>query len=63
VELIDEGKTFNPQAVATPDFESLPESGMGLYIIRAFVDEMDYSPGPPNVLTLTKRFSSSGQQS
>ena len=62
VELTDDGQTFDPGAVAEPDLDLLPESGMGLYIIRSFVDELEYSPGPPNVLTLTKRFGASSVQ-
>jgi hypothetical protein len=27
---------------------------MGLYIMRAFVDKMEYSAGSPNVLAMTK---------
>ena len=54
VELIDQGHSFDPSQVAVPDFNSLPESGMGMFIIRSFVDEVEYAPGPPNVLALTK---------
>lgn len=54
VELLDNGLSFDPAAVATPDLGRLPESGLGLYIIRSFADEVEYSAGPPNVLRLTK---------
>lgn len=54
VELLDNGASFDPAAVAVPDLGGLPESGLGLYIIRSFADEVQYSPGPPNVLRLIK---------
>jgi serine/threonine-protein kinase RsbW len=53
VELRDYGASFDPTTVPDPDFESLPESGFGLFIIRAFMN-ISYRPGRPNVLTLTK---------
>jgi len=55
VTLRDSGETFDIDAVADPDLEALPESGMGLYIIRSFVDELSYTPGPPNTLVMLKR--------
>lgn len=55
VTLRDDGRPFDIDKVPPPDLASLPESGMGVYIIRSFVDELDYRPGPPNVLTLKKR--------
>jgi serine/threonine-protein kinase RsbW len=36
--------------------DELPERGMGLYIIRSFMDAIEYVAGPPNVLTLVKRW-------
>ena len=56
IDLRDFGSSFDPTAVPTPDFASLPESGLGLFIIRAFMD-ISYTPGRPNVLTLTKTLS------
>jgi serine/threonine-protein kinase RsbW len=41
-------------AVPIPELEELPESGMGLFIIRSFMDEVVYRSGPPNVLSLRK---------
>ena len=50
---------FDPAQVHAPDLHSLPESHMGLYIIRSCVDDVSYRRGDPplspNVLTLTKR--------
>ena len=54
--LTDRGRPFDLQDVPTPDLARLPEQGMGLFIIRSFMDEVSYSPGPPNVLVLTKSF-------
>lgn len=34
--------------------DRLPESGMGLFIMRALMAEVDYRPGRPNVLSLRK---------
>ena len=56
--LRDTGKSFDPQAVPPPDLVHLPESGMGLYIIRSFMDVVEYTPGgegKPNVLRLVKQ--------
>lgn len=51
----DEGQSFELEAVPEPDLATLPESGMGLYIIRAFCDEVIYTAGTPNVLRMRKR--------
>ncbi len=73
--LSDRGRSFDPSAVPTYtapqmndcddvdaiDLERLPEGGMGLFIIRSFMDEMTYvagGAGRPNVLVLRKRWSS-----
>lgn len=43
------------------DLERLPESGMGLFIMRSFMDEVTYTRGgggKPNVLVLRKRWPS-----
>jgi serine/threonine-protein kinase RsbW len=55
IEMTDTGRSFDPATVEAPDLAALPESGMGLFIIRSFMDEMRYTPGPPtNVLRLVK---------
>lgn len=60
IRMLDTGKSFNPEGIPPPDLSSLPESRMGLYIIRSLMDEVSYRPGnppgTPNVLTLSKRF-------
>lgn len=54
VVMIDEGRTFDPERVSPPDLDALPERGMGLFIMQTCMDEVDYRPGPPNVLRMTK---------
>ena len=55
IRMVDSGKAFDPTQVVAPDLAALPESGMGLFIIRSFMDELSYRPGPPNMLSMTKR--------
>jgi len=64
--MMDHGVTFD-LSLAEPkrpsnEPDQLPESGMGLYIIRSFMDTVAYragaGPEQPNVLRLTKRYSS-----
>lgn len=58
----DTGRSFEPsvEVQRQPDLGSLPESHMGLYIMRSCMDKVTYRPGgspaTPNLLTLTKRF-------
>src|SRR5262249_48612670 len=42
IRLIDYGKAFDFGSVPEPDLESLPESGLGIYIIRACMDSVSY---------------------
>jgi serine/threonine-protein kinase RsbW len=55
MQITDEGHSFDPAQVELPDLDALPEGGMGLFIIRSFMDEVEYQAGPPNVLRLVKR--------
>lgn len=55
IRLMDTGGSFDPASIDNPPIDDLPESGMGLFIIKSFMDEVDYSPGSPNVLRLAKR--------
>lgn len=55
MQISDDGQSFDPEQVELPDLDALPEGGMGLFIIRSFMDEVDYQAGPPNVLRLVKR--------
>jgi serine/threonine-protein kinase RsbW len=55
IELRDYGRCFDLGAVQAPDLGHMHESGMGVFIIKSFMDRVEYTPGPPNVLRLTKR--------
>jgi serine/threonine-protein kinase RsbW len=55
MQITDDGLSFDPKQVELPDLDALPEGGMGLFIIRSFMDEVDYQAGPPNVLRMVKR--------
>jgi serine/threonine-protein kinase RsbW len=54
MQITDDGLSFDPTQVELPDLDALPEGGMGLFIIRSFMDEVDYQAGPPNVLRMVK---------
>jgi serine/threonine-protein kinase RsbW len=54
IRIADYGKSFDLQRVAEPDLDALPESGLGIFIIQSFMDEVTYAPGTPNVLSMTK---------
>ena len=54
VELRDYGKSYDPNAAILPDLDNLPESGLGVFIMKSFMDRVEYTPGEPNVLKLTK---------
>ncbi|MGB8296217.1 MAG: ATP-binding protein [Polyangia bacterium] len=51
----DCGASFDPFTARLPNLEALPESGLGIYIMRSLMDEVTYQPGRPNVLTLSKK--------
>jgi serine/threonine-protein kinase RsbW len=55
VTIKDSGTSFDPSQAVPPDLEAMPESGLGVFIMRSFVDEVTYVAGSPNVLTLVKR--------
>ena len=44
-----------PIQVTPPDLSTLPEGGLGIFMIHALVDEVVYNSGTRNVLSLTKR--------
>ena len=62
IHLSDTGHAFEPgvEVKRTPDMATLPESHMGLFIMRSCMDKVTYRPGSagqrPNQITLTKRF-------
>ena len=55
--LRDRGQSFDFDAVGAPDLHALPESGLGIFIIRSFMNEVRYEPkidGETNVLRMVK---------
>ena len=58
IEIRDWGRGFDPKSVPIPALDSLPESGLGLFIIQSFM-EARYRRGRPNLLTLRKTLRSS----
>jgi anti-sigma regulatory factor (Ser/Thr protein kinase) len=59
IDVTDYGTPFDPRDVRPLpleiDDETLPESGMGMHIATAMVDELAYHPGPPNLWRMSKR--------
>ena len=53
--MLDYGNSFAFDDVPTPDLDALPESGLGIFIIKSFMDEVSYVAGAPNVLRMVKR--------
>jgi serine/threonine-protein kinase RsbW len=60
IRISDTGTSYDPTRTAAPELDQLPDSGMGLYIMRTCMDQVSYRPGArpeePNVLTMTKRY-------
>jgi serine/threonine-protein kinase RsbW len=56
IQIKDFGVSYDFRDVPDPDLDALPESGLGIFIIKSFVDAISYRPGRPNVLSLTKKF-------
>ena len=62
-QVLDTGKTMKPTSRAPLEFDpanlaTLPEGGMGLYIIQTVMDEVDYQTvDGANILTITKYLS------
>lgn len=59
IELVDRGKTFDPNQVARPDLQEYvnqrKKGGLGLFIIHKLIDQIDYFTSiEGNVLRLTK---------
>ena len=50
----DYGAGFDPLTAVVPDLEALPESGLGIFIMRSLMDQVTYQRGRPNVLSLSK---------
>ncbi|MEL7367417.1 MAG: ATP-binding protein [Myxococcota bacterium] len=61
VVVVDYGDSFRPDLVPEPDLDTLPEGGLGLFIIRNFMDDVSYERvGQRNTLTMEKRFQMPG---
>jgi anti-sigma regulatory factor (Ser/Thr protein kinase) len=61
VTVTDHGKTFAPEKVPDPDLDALPEGGLGLFIIRNFMDRVGYERvGDRNILTMEKMLQNGG---
>jgi anti-sigma regulatory factor (Ser/Thr protein kinase) len=58
IRLEDYGESFNPDDIAEPDFQNVGESGLGLWFMRKFMDELLYKSeeGGKNVMRLIKNF-------
>lgn len=56
VRIIDRGHAFKPEQVPEPDLEALPTGGLGLFIIRNFMDQVHFERvEDKNVLTMEKQ--------
>ncbi len=59
--LTDHGESFDPSEVPVPDLKAdLSDrkiGGLGIFLMRKLMDDIQYQPGPnqSNVLTMTKR--------
>jgi serine/threonine-protein kinase RsbW len=62
IQIRDYGLSYDPHAMPAPDLDSLHESGLGVFIMKSFMDRVEYTPGPPNVLKLTKLVAKSNGQ-
>jgi serine/threonine-protein kinase RsbW len=54
IRMRDFGKSFDIEHVPEPDLDALPESGLGIYIIKSFMDVVQYQAGEPNELLMKK---------
>lgn len=55
IKLKDSGHSVDLTKIDPPDLDSLPERGMGVFMMHTLCDEVVYQCGAPNVLSLTKR--------
>jgi serine/threonine-protein kinase RsbW len=55
LELAETGRPFRAESIQEPDLDALPEGGLGLFIIRRFMDRVSYRrEGERNVLRMEK---------
>jgi len=56
LKLHDDGERFDFEEVEAPDLGEIPESGLGIFIMRSFMSEVCYHPGgEKNVLRMERR--------
>jgi serine/threonine-protein kinase RsbW len=56
IKVIDHGQGFDLETVPLPDFEHPGESGMGIFLIRSYMDSVTYTrQSDYNVLEIIKR--------
>jgi len=47
VDVEDEGTPYDPRGYMPPDLDTVPESGMGLFLVRSSVDEVAFDTARP----------------
>ena len=47
VEVEDDGTPYDPSGYRPPDLDAVPESGMGLFLVRGTVDEVAFDTARP----------------
>ena len=55
IRVADQGRRLEVADLPAPALVDLPDAAFGLGLVRAWMDEVAYEPGPWNVLTMTKR--------
>jgi serine/threonine-protein kinase RsbW len=58
IEIRDRGEAFDYEDIPLPDLDELPESGLGIFIMRSFMSAVDYRPGQggsENVLRMVRQ--------
>lgn len=58
IKVRDKGEGFSLEDTPLPDFDSVPDGGYGIYIMRTVMDEVHYERDPNNwnTLTLVKKY-------
>ncbi|MEM6860944.1 MAG: ATP-binding protein [Myxococcota bacterium] len=61
LQVSDQGRAFRIEEVREPDLDALPEGGLGIYIIKQFMDDVRYeSSQDRNILHMSKSLLASG---
>jgi serine/threonine-protein kinase RsbW len=61
LQVCDHGRAFRIEEVKEPDLDALPEGGLGIYIIKQFMDHVHYEAAPGrNVLRMSKSLPAAG---